>query len=64
MEQGAELITTGEITGKDTWYFAYKEGIFVKIVTEGTAISTTTIPAQNMEIPATRKYTMETELVK
>ena len=64
MEQGAELITTGNIIGKDTWYFAYKEGIFVRIVTEGTAITTTTVPAQNMEIPATRKYTMETDLIR
>ncbi|MBE9491477.1 MAG: hypothetical protein IMY70_01215 [Bacteroidetes bacterium] len=64
MEQGTELITTGEITGKDTWYFAYKEGIFVKIVTEGTAKSTTTVVAQNMEIPATRKYTIQTELLR
>ncbi|MBC8486976.1 MAG: hypothetical protein H8D45_13185 [Bacteroidetes bacterium] len=63
MEQGAELITTGEITGKDTWYFAYKEGVFVKIVTEGIAKNTTTVPAQNMEIPSTREYTMETELI-
>ncbi len=64
MEQGAELITTGNISGKDIWYFAYKEGVFVKILTEGIAESITTVSAQKMEIPSTREYSMEIELVE
>ena len=58
-----DLITTGEIEGKNTWYFAYKEGTFVKMITEGNAISTTKIPAQDMNIPSTREYSMVLELI-
>jgi hypothetical protein len=62
--QGIEVVSEGEIVGKSTWYFAYKEGIFVKIVTEGTAEGTVTVSAQNLEIPMTRKFKNEVELVK
>ena len=64
MEQGAELITIGNMSGKDIWYFAYKEGVFVKILTEGVAENITTVSAQKMEIPSTREYSMEIELIK
>ena len=62
-EQGVDLITTGEMEGRNTWYFAYKEGTFVKMITEGKAVSTTKIPAQDMNIPSTRDYSMITELI-
>jgi len=62
--QGMEVVSVGEIVGKSTWYFAYKEGIFVKMITEGTAEGTVTVTAQNLEIPLTRKFTMGIELVK
>lgn len=62
--QGMEVVSVGEIVGKSTWYFAYKEGIFVKMITEGTAEGTITVSAQNLEIPLTRKFRMEVELVK
>ena len=63
-QDGMELITTGDITGMATWYFAYKEGIFVSNVVEGTGKTTTqVIGPQEMTLPATRVYTMKSELV-
>jgi hypothetical protein len=62
--QGMEVLSEGEIVGKSTCYFAYKEGIFVKMVIEGTAEGTVTVSAQNLEIPMTRKFKNEVELVK
>jgi len=62
--QGMEVVSVGEIVGKSTWYFAYKEGIFVKMITEGTAEGSITVTAQNLEIPLTRKFKMGIELVK
>ena len=63
-EQGMDLVTSGEIVGAGTWYFAYKEGVFVKSVNEGTGKTTTEVKGpQEMSIPATRTYTMRTELV-
>ena len=63
-QDGMELITTGDIEGTATWYFAYKEGIFVSQLTEGTGKSITEIKGpQEMTLPATRVYTLKTELV-
>ncbi len=63
-QDGMELITTGDIEGTATWYFAYKEGIFVSQLTEGTGKSITEIKGpQDMTLPATRVYTLKTELV-
>jgi hypothetical protein len=63
-EQGMELITSGEVTGTGSWYFAYKEGVFVKSVSEGTGKTTTEVKGpQEMSILATRTYTLRTELV-
>ena len=63
-QDGMELITTGDIEGTTTWYFAYKEGIFISQLTEGTGKSNTEIKGpQEMTLPATRIYTMKSELV-
>ena len=62
--QGMEIVMEGDIVATTTWYFAYKEGIFVKMITEGTAEGSVTVTAQNLEIPMTRKYKMGIELVK
>ena len=63
-EQGMDLLTSGEIVGTGSWYFAYKEGVFVKSVSEGTGKTTTEVKGpQEMSIPATRTYILRTELV-
>lgn len=64
-QEGMDLVTGGKIKGTETWYFAYKKGIFVKSITEGIAESTTTVSgAQNITIPTTRKFKTEVELIK
>ena len=63
-QQGMELVTTGEIIGKATWYFAYKEGIFIKQINEGTVEATVDVPSQGVQIPFTRESTSEISLIK
>jgi hypothetical protein len=63
-QQGMELVTTGEIKGTATWFFAYKEGIFVKQINEGTVEGTVDVPSQGVQIPFSREMTSEINLVK
>jgi hypothetical protein len=64
-EQGIEMITEAGIEASDTWYFAYKEGIFVRMISSGTAEGKITASSpQNMTIPFTREYSMETKLIR
>lgn len=61
---GAALIFEGDITGEDTWYFAYKEGYFVKTNSTGGIEGTITAGGpQGMVIPMTQKTKLETALV-
>jgi len=58
-EQGMELVTSGALSGNETWYFAYKEGYYVKGINEGTMEgAVTTAGAQEMVIPLKREYRM------
>ena len=61
---GMELVTTGEIKGTATWFFAYKEGIFIKQINEGTVEGTVDVPSQGLQIPFSREMTSEIKLVK
>jgi len=63
-ESGVELVSEGEVKGTDIWYFAYKEGIFVKTVSTGTADVTATASAQGVTIPMKRVFKSEMKLVK
>lgn len=59
-----ELFTTGTLGGTATWYYAYKEGIFVKQVMTGVGETETLIKGpQEMTMPASRTYTMVSELI-
>lgn len=50
--QGVELTMEGSVEGVITWYFAYKEGIFVKSTMESTSPSTvSTSGAQTFSFP-------------
>ncbi len=65
VQQGMDLISEGEMKGTATWYFAYKEGIFVKMITKGSAESTITVSGpQNMSIPMMLEVKEEVKLVK
>jgi hypothetical protein len=63
-QQGVELVTTGEIKGTATWFFAYKEGIFIKQMNEGTVEATVDVPSQGLQIPFSRESSSEIRLVK
>jgi hypothetical protein len=64
-QMGMQLAIEGEVQGKGTWYFAYKEGIFVKDTFNFSSDSTiTTSGAQAMTIPVNQETRMETKLVK
>ena len=63
-QQGMELITKGDIKGTATWFFAYKEGLFVKQTMEGSIEGTVNVPSQSIDIPFTREMTSEIKLVK
>lgn len=64
-QMGLQLDIEGEVQGKGTWYFAYKEGIFVKDTTSFSSDSIiTTSGAQAMTIPVNQETKMETKLVK
>lgn len=62
---GADIYFEGDSDGKNTWYFAYKEGTFIKAKTEMTMEGTATVSGpQNMTIPITQNTTVEVKLVK
>ncbi|HSG68393.1 MAG TPA: hypothetical protein VK994_06790 [Bacteroidales bacterium] len=64
-ENGTDLFTEGDLSGTGTWYFAYKEGIFVHQRIEGVGNTTTKVKGpEEMTLPATRKYAMESSLMQ
>jgi len=63
-QQGIETVSNADIKGTSTWYFAYKEGIFVKHINKGTAEGVIDVPSQGIEIPFTRDTTSEISLKK
>jgi len=64
-QENLQLITTGEVEGTATWYYAYKEGIYVSQLGEGKGKTITQVIGgpQEMSLPANRIYTMKTELL-
>ena len=63
--QGLNTTTSGTIESTDTWYFAYKEGVFVKLVSEGVAESTTkTTGKKELSIPSKRSYAISKEIIR
>ncbi len=64
-QQGMDLVFEGEIKGTDTWYFAYKKGIFVKMISTGVVESSIELSgSQDMSIPMTQEFNEEIKLVK
>jgi hypothetical protein len=63
-QEGMDLVTTGKVQGTGTWYYAYKEGIFVSSSVEGTGETETLVTGEGQEItiPADRTFTMTTQL--
>ena len=64
-QQGMDLTFEGEIKGTDTCYFAYKEGIFVKVISTAVAeVSIEVSGPQDMSIPMTQDVKVEIKLTK
>jgi hypothetical protein len=62
-QQGFDTSTDGTAKGKDVWYFAVKEGIYVKATSELATETTTSLTgAQSMTIPSTQTRTGEVKL--
>lgn len=64
-QMGADLTFEGDLEGEGTWYFAYKNGCFVKSNSKNFMEGTIAIsgPA-NMTMPITQETTAEVTLVK
>lgn len=63
-QQGMDFVSKAKIEGAETWYFAYKKGVFVKTVSSGSAKGTIVGSGmQDITIPMTRKFEMTAELV-
>lgn len=64
-QEGMNLATSGDLTGKDIWYFAYKEGYLVKLISEAEVDASVEVTGPvNLTIPSTRAMNMEMTLVK
>ncbi|HOW84570.1 MAG TPA: hypothetical protein P5119_04360 [Candidatus Aminicenantes bacterium] len=61
-QMGMDLSFTGVIKGRDVWYFAVKEGIYVQATSETTTQMSIDVPAAGMTIPATQTSKSETRL--
>lgn len=63
--QEATTSTSGTLEGESTWYFAYKEGRFIKSEMQGKAVTNTkaSAPGREIEIPSARRYSNSTTLV-
>lgn len=63
--QGVTLTSEGEVEGVMTWYFAYKEGLFVRSIMESSSPSTvSTSGAQTFSFPMNLKINSVVELSK
>ncbi len=61
--QGMTITSKGEVEGVMTWYFAYKEGLYVKSVTESVDSSTVSISGgQSFTFPMTQNMKSVTEM--
>jgi hypothetical protein len=64
-QMGAELTFKGNIKGTETWYFAYKDGVFIKGMVNAFTDGTIEVSGvQSMTIPMKQETKMETKLVK
>ena len=61
-QMGADLTFSGTSKGKNVWYFAVKEGIFVKAMSESTTEMSIDVAAAGMTIPMTQTTKAEVKL--
>jgi hypothetical protein len=63
-QMGQDLTFAGTLKGKDVYYFAVKEGLYVKAVSDSTAEMSIEVAAAGMSIPVTQKSKSEVKLSK
>jgi len=61
-QMGMDLIFSGTSKGKTIWYFAVKEGLFVKMTSESTSEMSIDVSAAGMTIPMTQTAKSEVKL--
>jgi hypothetical protein len=65
MQGGANLEFTGDMTGKETWYFDYAKGLFVKSSSDISVTANVNVTGpQEMTIPASQNMQMTSTLVE
>ncbi len=63
-QNGADMKFSGEIKATDTWFFAYKKGIFVKSASDGTINSNIAVSGpQDMNIPMKMQTKLNVDLL-
>ena len=62
-QQGMDMTFSGTSKGKDIWYFAVKEGIYVKGTSEATTQMSINVAAAGMTIPMTMTSKSEVKLI-
>jgi hypothetical protein len=64
-QQGAQVSFEGTLSGTETWYFAYEEGVLVETSSDIFTNSTIQVTGpQEMTIPMKQKMSMDTALVQ
>lgn len=64
-QQGTNFTTLVEISGSETWYFDYIQGIYVKLISSGSGDGTLTVSGpQTMSIPVTHSVDIDVSLVE
>lgn len=64
-QMGAPLVFEGTLAGTETWYFAYKEGLYVKASADMTSDIMVTVQAgQEMKVPIAGTMKFQTRLIK
>jgi len=61
-QMGMDLTFSGTTKGKTIWYFAVKEGLFVKMTSESTSEMSIDVSAAGMTIPMTQTAKSEVKL--
>jgi hypothetical protein len=62
-QQGMDMVLTGTSKGTDLWYFAVKEGIYLKATSDATYEISIAVSAAGMTIPMTQTRKGELKLV-
>ena len=65
VQGGADLVFDGEMTGKETWYFDYAEGLFIQSSSDLSVVATVNVSGpQEMTIPVSQTMTITAALME